>query len=43
MKNIQCEFWKPHKELPGVELSKCAEYSGIDIQKKSLLGKGKKI
>ena len=43
MKNIRYEFWKQQKELPGVGLSKCAEYSGIDIPKERLPGKGKKI
>jgi len=43
MKNIRYEFGKQQKELPGVGLSKCEEYSGIDIPKKGLPGKGKKI
>jgi len=43
MKSTRSEFWKQQKESLGVESSVCAEYSGIDIPRKRLPGKGKKI
>jgi hypothetical protein len=43
MKNIRFEFWKQQKESLGVGSSECAEYSGIDIPRKRLPGKEKKI
>jgi len=43
MKNIRYEFWKQRKGLLGAGLSKCAKYSGIDIPRKRLPGKEKRI